>query len=274
MTDLYIPDISEFQGTVNWKALIAGAYPAAIIRAHNGSRADHQWAANRASAHANGIKALGIYQYIQAGLNIVTQANGLCDLIGTLKPGEWAICDLEEGTGDQSTRAHEWYTTVAGRLHNAASEELYSGDYFFGAHHLSAAGFKRIWLAAYSTTEPKTAHEMWQFTDARHFPGISGNTDGSVFHGTIDQLLSHINAPVTVPAPPPIIPTEENEMYLLTVNEKDYPKGGWPGVFVWTAAGTLKHVVGETDDLAQIKKLGMKTATISKKQYDSLMAGH
>lgn len=198
MTDLVIPDLSEFQGTVDWRTLVSGGYPAAIIRAHNGSRADYQWAANRAGAHTNGIKALGIYQYLQASHDAAVQAVALCDLIGTLKPGEWAICDLEEGTGDQSARAHAWYTTVATRLHNAASEELYSGDYFYGAHHLSVAGFSRIWLAAYSSTEPSAAHELWQFTDARHFPGVAGSNDASVFHGTVAQLLAHINPP----APP------------------------------------------------------------------------
>lgn len=201
MTDLIIPDISEFQGKVDWKTLISNAYPAAIIRAHNGSRADYQWLANRAGAHANGIQALGIYQYLQASHDAAVQANALADLIGTLKPGEWAICDLEEGTGDQSGRAHTWYTTIANRLHNANSEELYSGDYFFGAHRLSAAGFKRIWVAAYNTSEPSSPlHELWQFTDARHFPGIAGSNDASVFHGTIAQLLNNITP--AVPTPP------------------------------------------------------------------------
>lgn len=278
MSDLVIPDLSEFQGTVDWHTLVSSAYPAAIIRAHNGSRADHQWAANRAGAHANGIKALGIYQYLQASHDAAAQAVALCDLIGTLKPGEWAICDLEEGTGDQSARAHAWYSTVAGRLHNASSEELYSGDYFYGAHHLSAAGFSRIWLAAYSSSEPSAVHELWQFTDARHFPGVSGSNDASIFHGTVAQLLEHVNPaapkPKPTPAPAPPVITQEDPMYLVTVNEKDYPGlKDWPGVLVFTSAGTMRHVVGGTGDLAEIRKLGLKECTISKLQYESFLAG-
>jgi GH25 family lysozyme M1 (1,4-beta-N-acetylmuramidase) len=213
MSDLVIPDLSEFQGTVDWHALVSGGYPAAIIRAHNGSRADYQWSANRAGAHAAGVRALGIYQYLQAGHDAGAQANALCDLIGSLRPGEWAICDLEEGGGDQSARAHAWYTTVAGRLHNASSEELYSGDYFFGAHHLSAAGFSRIWVAAYSSTEPSTVHELWQFTDARHFPGVSGSNDASVFHGSVEQLLTHVSTPTP---PEDDMPYTQQQLHDIT----------------------------------------------------------
>lgn len=265
MTELVIPDISEFQGTVDWHALMAAAYPVAIVRAHNGSRADHQWAANRAGAHAAGIRGLGIYQYLLATHDAAVQAAALCDLIGTLRPGEWAICDLEEGTGDQSGRAHAWYTTVATRLHNASSEELYSGDYFYGAHHLSASGFSRIWVAAYSSTEPSTVHELWQFTDARHFPGITGATDASVFHGSTAQLLAHVNppAPPTPPAPPVHL-EDDMPLLLAAVARGSVPKGtAWPGVIAVLPGGPAFHVQtpAEEEMLKSQGSLGPMTIT-------------
>ena len=77
----------------------------------------------------------------------------------------------------------------------------------------------------------------------------------------------------TPPVPPPM-PLQEDPMCVVTVNEKDYPAlKGWPGIFVWTSAGTLRHIVGGTSDLAEIRKLGLKEITISKAQYDSLVAG-
>lgn len=193
MSDLIIPDVSEFQGSIDWPTLVSSGYPVVIIRAHNGWRADNFWAQNRANAHAAGVRGLGLYQYVVAGADAAQQANAFCDLVGALKPGEWPICDLEEGSGDQSARAHAWYTVVAARLNDAAGEELYSGEYFYNAHQLSQAGFKRIWLAAYGSGEPSEAHELWQFTDSRSFPGVPGTNDASVFHGSVDQLLALIN---------------------------------------------------------------------------------
>jgi GH25 family lysozyme M1 (1,4-beta-N-acetylmuramidase) len=84
MAQLTIPDVSEFQGNIDWAKLVRGGYPAAVIRAHNGNRADHKFAANRTGAHAAGIQALGMYQYVVAGQDAATQAGELCDLVGAL----------------------------------------------------------------------------------------------------------------------------------------------------------------------------------------------
>lgn len=200
MTDLVIPDVSEFQGVIDWGRLTA-ACPAVIMRLHNGTRLDNYAVANRAGAHAHGVHALGLYQYLPAAVSPASAANAFCDAVGVLRPGEWPILDLEEGSGDQSGRAHTWYATVAARLHDGPAEELYSGEYFFGAHNLAAAGFARIWVAAYGSGEPGIAHELWQFTDARAFPGISGSTDASLFHGSIIDLLFHTLSEDTMAQP-------------------------------------------------------------------------
>jgi len=191
VSDLIIPDVSEFQGTVDWRRLVAGGYPAAIVRAHNGARADAQWPRNRDQAHAAGIQALGLYQYVVADRDAAVQAGEFCDLVGSLRPGEWPVCDLEVGAGDQAARARAWYTTVAARLQHAEAVELYSGLAFYEAHGLAAAGYPRVWLAAYGPIEPGLPHELWQYTDARTVPGI-GLCDASVFHGTLADLLIHI----------------------------------------------------------------------------------
>lgn len=199
MSDLIIPDVSEFQGTVDWPRLVAAGYPAVIVRAHNGTRADEQWSRNRAQAHAAGVRALGLYQYLVADRDAAVQAEEFCDLVGQLLPGEWPICDLEVGDGDQAARARAWYTTVAARLQNARAEELYSGLAFYQAHGLAAAGYTRVWLAAYGPTEPTLPHELWQFTDARTVPGITNPCDASVFHGTVADLLTHITPEADMP---------------------------------------------------------------------------
>lgn len=92
-------------------------------------------------------------------------------------------------------------------------------------------------------------------------------------YGQTPRPSAPAKPPTPVPVPPPVISLED-PMYLVTVNKADYPGlKGWPGVFLLTSAGTLRHVVGDTPDLGEIQKLGLKACTISKAQYASLLAG-
>jgi hypothetical protein len=83
--------------------------------------------------------------------------------------------------------------------------------------------------------------------------------------------------PPTKPVPPVVVPPVvlpvEETMYLVTVNRAEYPDPKtWPGTFLLTSAGTLRHVMDDAD-LVEFQKLGLKSCTISKVQYDSLVAG-
>jgi GH25 family lysozyme M1 (1,4-beta-N-acetylmuramidase) len=193
---LLVPDLSEWQGAVDWHALTA-AYPAAIIRVHNGTRADKTFSANRRNAHAAGIRALGLYAYLVADRDPVDQAAEFVHEVGHLQAGEWPIVDCEAGAGDQSARVRKWAAYVARAL-GAVQPWLYSGESFYRDHGLSHAGIPaiRTWIAAYRSTEPTTGHKLWQYTDHRTVPGVSGPVDCSEFHGTVQQLLA-----ATRPAP-------------------------------------------------------------------------
>lgn len=81
-------------------------------------------------------------------------------------------------------------------------------------------------------------------------------------------------APVkpTPPPPPPVTVPQEDQMYLLTVARTGYTDLNWPGTFLFTSLGTLRHVV-DPADLSEFEKLGLKSCTISKAQYQSLLAG-
>jgi len=200
---IVLPDVSEFQGKIDWAKLVAAAYPAVIIRMHNGRRADEYATANRAGAKAAGAYLRGLYQYLVKDRDAATQANEFCDLIGTLEPGEWPICDLEEGDGDQSGRLEAWMAVVARRL--GGVDWAYSGEYFWQSHNLAAARLpsSRTWIAAYGGTEPTAVpHELWQYTDTRSFPGIASACDASIFHGTAADLAALINPEADMPLTP------------------------------------------------------------------------
>jgi GH25 family lysozyme M1 (1,4-beta-N-acetylmuramidase) len=202
VSDLLVPDVSEWQGDINWQQLVSAGYPAVIVRAYNGYRADHTFALNREHARAAGVRALGLYAYLAADRDPQDQAAEFVHTVGALRAGEWPIVDVETGTGDQSARVRAWSLYVARALGNEAPW-LYSGENFYRDHNLQASGVPatRTWLAAYGAHEPTQGHVLWQYTDHRTVPGITGPVDCSTFHGTVDQLLAAVRPPAPTQGP-------------------------------------------------------------------------
>jgi hypothetical protein len=199
-----LPDVSEWQKTIDWTAVVHAGYPGAILRAHNGHRADAEFATNRAHAKEAGVRARGLYAYLVADRDPVTQAQEFVRIVGHLLPGEWPIVDCETGAGDQAPRVKAWAEYVSRAL-STGKAWLYSGEAFYRAHDLDRAGIPatRTWLAAYGPKEPAEGHAMWQYTDHRAVPGIPGPVDCSIYHGTVDQLLAAIAPGTTTHAPGP-----------------------------------------------------------------------
>jgi len=205
---LIIPDVSEWQGFVEWET-VARTHPAAIIRVYNGSRADQQFARNRAQAHEHGIHALGLYAYLSPEHDIEHQAAAFVSLVGHLQPGEWPILDYE-ASGLHSADIMPWFVHVSAALHGheaAADPWLYTGEYLYRSQNLgkvTTLPAKRTWLAAYGAHEPDEGHALWQYTSHGSIAGVHGNVDLSVFHGTLQQLqtLTHA-APAPAPHPGP-----------------------------------------------------------------------
>ncbi|MGZ4663731.1 MAG: GH25 family lysozyme [Frankiaceae bacterium] len=193
MSDLHLPDLSEFQTGVDFAAL-GQATPAVILRAHTGYRADHTFAARLPQARAH-MRVRLFYGYCVADRDAATQARELAAIVGPLQPGEAFVCDYETSHGaDDSARATAYLNALAGR------DILYSGDSFYTAH---LTGVKTtgllLWDAAYRYTEPTTQHFLWQHSDHQPWPGVSSACDCSVFHGTADDLYRLVTPPPAVP---------------------------------------------------------------------------
>jgi Putative peptidoglycan binding domain/Glycosyl hydrolases family 25 len=194
-----LADVSEFQPDIadaaylNWSKAI-------VIRAMYGdAHDDGAWygGARRADLHAGGAQFLGIYQYLVASQDPVTQAQALCSLLGSLEDGEVVICDVEEGAGSQQARWMSWAQVVRSELGDEPWD--YSGENFAASAGLAPVS----WVAAYQASEPSVAHTLWQFTDAYAIPGV-GTADCSLYHGPVSQLaaLAHGGQPVPAPAWP------------------------------------------------------------------------
>jgi GH25 family lysozyme M1 (1,4-beta-N-acetylmuramidase) len=210
---LHLPDVSEFQPNVDWAKVVRQNGGAAVIRAMAGtSHIDKAWysGARRADAHKKGILALGIYQYLEQEQDAVAQAQAFVQLVGSLQPGEFAIVDIEEGSGDQSGRAQAWLDVVDSTLTYPGYKGawLYSGQSFYKEHGLLpiANSARHTWVASYGSREPADVpHTLWQHTDREPWPGI-GNCDCSIYNGDLNGLLAAISAPAKParPVAPPV----------------------------------------------------------------------
>jgi hypothetical protein len=202
-----LADVSEFQPDIADAAYLAWS-KAIIIRAAYGDQHDDlAWygGARRADLHAGGARFVGVYQYLVAGQDPVTQAETLVHMLGKLQPGEKVIADIEEGSGDLRETWRIWASVIGGSLGDAPW--CYSGLNFAAVHGLAPVD----WVAAYQGTEPSVAHRLWQFTDAYQVPGV-GTCDCSVFHGSIDQLAGLAYQGAKPVAPPVIGPTLQEGM--------------------------------------------------------------
>src|SRR5262249_58953556 len=133
--------------------------------------------ARRKDAHANGVRALGIYQYLVKSQDPVQQAQAFVSLVGSLKPGEFAIVDIEEGDGDQSARANAWLEYVDGKLTypGYSGAWLYSGQSFFKEHGLMpiANSSRHTWVASYAQNAPgDVSHARCQQTGKGGWGGL------------------------------------------------------------------------------------------------------
>jgi len=99
-----LADCSEYQPDIADAAYLAWSKGVAF-RAMYGTTTDRAWygGARRDGLHAGGARFIGLYQYLTAGQDAATQAHALVNLVGHLRQGEKLVCDIEEGSGPQSS---------------------------------------------------------------------------------------------------------------------------------------------------------------------------
>lgn len=228
--------MSEFQGLIDHGALIDSlhrdfGFACVIARLDYGNvKVDAYADRNIDGLRAAGADALGWYTYLIQGQDPVQQADVLVRVLqahGGLRRNEFVVCDLEEGSGDQSGRldAYLQEVNVGLQVPDPAGEDWwYSGLYFSIAHNLAAAQGHR-WIAAYGQPEPLASHDLWQFTDAHQFQGIQGPSDASIFHGTPQDFLTLIGVPPPEPGPAPFAFNQRTDrrskrMFVIAFNQQ------------------------------------------------------
>jgi GH25 family lysozyme M1 (1,4-beta-N-acetylmuramidase) len=231
-------DISEFQESFDARAYRGAGNEVIICRVHNGYRPDNMMPGRLAAVRAVNFVAVGYYIYLAANRDAATQVREAISVIGTLRPNEFPIVDLEEGGGDQTARAEQ----ACGAFDRWCGfpSTLYSGAAFFKNQLSGVAHWKRPrWIAGYLNSYradmagwPAGA-SFWQYSDRAHFTGLPGAVDASVYPDSAKLFLADVRAGAR-PAPKPAAPEEEN-MAVGIMHD------GREEVFIHDDAGVVWH---------------------------------
>lgn len=201
MAKLKVIDVSQFNGKINWAAVEPNV-DAAIIRAgYRGYGAagtlatDGAFKTNMQGAISAGIP-VGVYWCSQAvsDAEALEEARYLNGLLKDFKVTYPVYLDSEHMGPNASGRADKigkarrtqyGLTFCRAMESNGYKVGLYCSESWF-YDEIDGAAFDRegfeIWIAKYSTIQPKYAHEAWQYTDKGKVAGIPGSVDLNHFY--------------------------------------------------------------------------------------------
>jgi lysozyme len=204
---MLIPDVSNYQGAVDWKAVVASGRAGGICKATEAlSYVDPTFAANWLALNSlNAVR--GAYHFARPGQTVPeVQADKFLSVATGPAPGDLLVLDLEVGTGDLSKWALTWLDRVLAKT--GIRPWLYSYGPFIRAHLMDPRlATYPLWLAAYQAAPPAcpppwSSYQLWQRTNAASISGIRTPCDESV--GTLT-----VPGPAPAPAPLPAATSQE-----------------------------------------------------------------
>jgi lysozyme len=201
VTGLLIPDVSNFQGQVDWPAVLASGRVGGICKATEGlGYVDRTFSANWNTLGALGA-IRGAYHFARPDNDPAGQAEKFLSVVKNWKADDLLVLDLEVGTGNLDRFALGWLTQVETRT--GIKPWLYSYGPFIRAHLADRrlAGYP-LWIAAYQPNPPPpappwTSWTLWQHTDKANIAGIHTLCDEST--GTLPDRPTPAVQPKVAP---------------------------------------------------------------------------
>ena len=195
------PDVSHYQGTIDWPAVAATGAGFAIAKATEGTGyVDPMFAANWRGMHASGVRVRGAYHYGRPGDDAEAQARHLVSTVGLLRAGDFLALDIESDDGVGPAETAAWsvaFVTTAMAVSGLPPSRVvvYTGAWFWNSHAggSAALGGHPLWISGYVKSAPPmptgwSSWAFWQYTDAASLSGVSRGVDYSRFNGTRAQL--------------------------------------------------------------------------------------
>lgn len=215
--DIRLPDVSDYQGLVDWPAVIASGRAGGICKATESTTYKAKTFARNWKALSDLGAVRGAYHFARPGRGSPeAQADHFLVTVNTWLPTDLLALDLEDGGGNLDAFALAFLARVEQRT--GIVPWFYSYAPFIRAH-ITDKRLARypLWLAAYSSRPPAAPApwaewQLWQRTDKASIPGIKGGCDESV--GAVAALLPR---PSTAQAQPTPAPAEHTQTVPIPV---------------------------------------------------------
>lgn len=211
-------DISEFQGQVDWVTYKNNSNFVFMKASEGVGYIDKWFGNNRSKARQEGLPR-GFYHFARPDLgnNAFDEARFFCNLIDgdPILEGEVLALDFEVAYNDPVNWCKAWLDDVSAHF-KGIKPMIYLNQSLASNYDWSPVineGYA-LWIAAYTGSPtnnnfnigkwPSAALQQW--SDNQQVPGISGNVDGDVFFGDVDQFKAYgykKPEPVVVSTPSP-----------------------------------------------------------------------
>lgn len=192
-------DVSQYNGTIDWKKVATDDVDFAFIRATCGYQpkgvyklnTDREFLRNAGQAHANGIK-VGAYHvgwFLSRDI-MLNEAKTFIEMLKQVDITYPVILDLEYNPGrlsrnELSALSKEFCDIVAAEGYTVF---IYSYTNFFKDYlDLSQLGDYKLWVANYGETPKNIPHSIWQHTSMGSVKGIIGNVDVNIAYPDFEE---------------------------------------------------------------------------------------
>lgn len=200
------PDVSSWQGDVDWKTVHNDGASFGITKATEGISYVNPYAAAEWEEMGNEFKCRVQYHYARPVKNAATdEAAFFLANVLPLKEGDIIALDLETDSRDGPFTngaywANRWMESVEARV--GFPPMLYCNGGIIrdpsqrfmdlpdiGQHNgLWLASWQEVFPAA---VKPWDTVALWQFTNSGNVPGIGGFVDLNIFNGTLETMLRY-----------------------------------------------------------------------------------
>ena len=204
-------DVSHWQGSINWASVKNSGLDFAFVKATQGvDFIDSRFVSNINGAHNAGMLVGGYHfatPYTSGIDDAADEASDFYDAMqpyltdGYLRP----VLDLE-GTNSISVTAmsnwvHDFMNTFAS-LSGGIVPVIYTGNSYANNELNSSVNIYDLWYPNWPTNpnfnNPPAApgiwsskgYDLWQYSATTSVPGISGNVDGDVFFGDLNEFIA------------------------------------------------------------------------------------
>ena len=211
------PDVSHYQGHVDWNAVKKAGAGFGIAKATEGlSYVDNQFKVNWQGMKSAGLRVRGAYHFGHPKEDAKKQAAHFVSTVGKLSAGDFVALDIESastGMNDElsPSAVAQWCGQFVSHVQSGLGVApqrvvVYTGAWFWNPQAGGGAGLPSsffsqhpLWVSGYVPSSPPMPKgwkhwTLWQYTDKLKLQGVSGGVDASRFSGTqsqLEQLFGH-----------------------------------------------------------------------------------